>query len=364
MYLGDREYFLKRILNIDEAGLAAVESQVAESYHLFKIPKKGGYRSIRAINRGSPLYAVQKALCYNFLDKVSLPVPAVGFVKGESYLKFLKPHVGKRFFMRLDIHDFFGSITGNMLRAGLSDFFPREGSKNLEDLIELCTLNDSLPQGAVTSPALSNLVFRRTDQRILKYCQSFEVLYRQGERLSEDIHFTRYADDMLFSSDHLDFSKEPYFAGMVSNILISSGFKLNREKTKYGDGEISLSGFVVTGKNIHLSRGKLYPLNKLLHFCGKNQEYTGQKYRVRKSLFQEPDWLRQINGLGLTGGERGTKYFNNADELLDYMCGYRALLLSVLDINDQMDKDMEQLEVKIRKLEMVIDQILSQADMI
>jgi len=357
LFIGSREYFLNQILDADEEALRCILDNIEENYHAFQIPKKGGTRTIQAIDKSSPLYSLQRNLNKNFLEKIPLPIPVTGFVKGESYLTFLKPHTGKRYFLRLDIKNYFDTITVDMIKSQFKEFFGEDDKEDLADLSMICTLDGRLPQGAVTSPAVSNIVFRRTDQRILKYCQSFDLLYLNNRRFTEDICYTRYADDMLFSSNHLDFSKETYFTGMISGILQSTGFQLNRGKIKTGQGEISLSGFVLSD-NIHLSRKKLYSLNRLLFVLGKTQQYTGKTYRVKKTFFQQPDWLDQINALYLKGGHGDVRYFSSHEQLLDYLCGYRALLVSVLKINHGKDQDMRQLCKKIKKLEAVIDCIL------
>lgn len=360
MYIGSREYFLDYILRSDEERIEAVTRDISRFYHTFQIPKNNGYRTIQAISSNSELYWLQKKLCQNFLDKIPLPIPAIGFVKEESYLTFLKPHIGKRYYLRLDIQSFFDSITENMLRRRFGEFFAENEPKNLEDFLTLCTYQGRVPQGAVTSPAISNVVFRQTDQRILKYCQSFDFSYRTGEKLTEDICYTRYADDMLFSSNCLDFSNNAYFIGMISWILQDEGFLLNKDKVKFGRGEISLSGFLIS-QNIHLSRKKLYSINKLLHFLGKTEVYDSKHYRVRKAFFQEADWLNQINRLGLVKYGGGAVRFQGPEDFLNYLCGYRSFLLSVLKANDTADADMRQLNKKIGKLEAIIECVIKAA---
>lgn len=348
---------MDQVLHVPEVLLQYVLSEAEQYYRAFQIPKSGGTRTIQAIDKESLLYQMQKNLNRNFLEKIPLPIPAVGFVKDESYLTFLKPHIGKKYFLRLDIKSFFDTITTSMIESQFEEFFEEGDTENLKYLSALCTLDGRLPQGAVTSPAVSNIVFRRTDQRILKYCQSFDRLYLDGGKLIEDICYTRYADDMLFSSNHLDFFKAPYFAGMISGILKDSGFRLNWGKTKTGQGSISLSGFVLSD-NIHLSRKKLYSLSRLLYTLGKTERYTDKKYRVKKAFFRQPDWLDQINALKLEDGRGGIRCFRSREDFLNYLCGYRAFLLSVLKVNLSDDCGMQQLVNKVNKLEAVIDCIL------
>ena len=113
-----------------------------------------------------------------------------------------------------------------------------EKGQILRLIVDLVTLDGCLPQGAVTSPAVSNLVFARFDQRILKYCQAL------------DIRYTRYADDLLFSQKQqghngLPALSRPWFLKKMRYILRSSGFSLNDEKLRRSDGELALNGFVI-----------------------------------------------------------------------------------------------------------------------
>ncbi|PAE09674.1 reverse transcriptase, partial [Niallia circulans] len=78
-------------------------------------------------------------------------------------------------------------------------------------LANICTLNDSLPQGASTSPALSNLIFIDIDKKISKYC------------MKNKIRYTRYADDLTFSGDFETGKLIKY----IRNTLSANGFTIN-----------------------------------------------------------------------------------------------------------------------------------------
>ncbi len=183
--------------------------------------------------------------------------------------------------------------------------------------VDVCLLDNKLPQGAITSPAISNISFVRTDQRILKYCQSFTSVYVSSKKYTENIVYTRYADDLLFSSDILDFSKERFFLGMIRKILKESGFVTNEKKTHFGYREISLSGYVLS-QNIHLSRKKLYSINKVIHYFGKTDNYTNKKYRIKRVLFSG-DWIEGLNHLQISDGHGNPKRFHSPADLLNYL---------------------------------------------
>lgn len=357
MYIGEKDYFIQGILKTTPPTLDIVLHDIDSCYHEYTIPKADGIRTIQAIEKDSLLYQLQKNLCRYFLYNVSLPTPAIGFVRGESYVRFLSPHVKKNFYLRLDIKDFFGSISSRLIKKCFKEFFSDSDKEMVDSFVSLCTYNGHLPQGAITSPAISNIIFRRADQRILKYCQSFDAKYNNGQKYDEDICYTRYADDLLFSSNYTDFSKDSYFSGMISSILKDFGFKINKSKVKHGKGQISLSGYVIS-ENIHLSRNKLGELNKLLYFFGKTDQYSNKKYRIKKSIFDNKDWIAQVNTLSLVGRHGTRKVFQTPQELLDYLCGYRSFLISILHANQEFDSSMAQLIKKISKLELIVDSIL------
>ena len=199
---------------------------------------------------------MQKNFSKHFLEKQQLPVCVKGFIKGESYISYLESHVGSKYFMRIDIKDFFPSITEKKIKdifSNLISLETKDDNKNILDLIsEITTYNGVLPQGACSSPMISNIIMMRIDQRILKYCQMLGVSY------------TRYADDLLFSSKSFDFKNKKWFLKKVKHILYSQNFTVNYNKIKYGEKEISLNGYVVSDLGIRLSRERLADLKK--HF--------------------------------------------------------------------------------------------------
>ncbi|MGN7312682.1 reverse transcriptase family protein [Alkalicoccobacillus gibsonii] len=227
-------------------------------YHTFDIEKKGGVRQISALRKGNNLYNLQHNLANKFLNTIPLPDNVCGFVKGKSYKDFLKPHVRsvskERFFLRLDIKNFFNSIDTSIIDNALKEYITindkDENSRVLEDIVNIVTLNNVLPQGGVTSPVISNIIFRRLDLRIRKYCSNFDITY------------TRYADDMLFSSRY-EKNLNPFFIKKIYYILKSRKFELNSTKIKRTKNIISLNGFVVDTE-IRISRSKKKDINNFI----------------------------------------------------------------------------------------------------
>ncbi len=141
-----------------------------------------------------------------------------------------KPHVGSSTLLKLDIRHFFDRITYPLVKEKVFKG-ERFSEQNRILLSLLCIHNDSLPQGAPTSPIISNIIMRDFDNAVGKRCSS------------EKINYTRYSDDMTFSGDF-----EPgEVICFVRQELRKMGFFLNGKKTKIvHDGQKkSVTGIVV-----------------------------------------------------------------------------------------------------------------------
>lgn len=331
MFIISEEYFYKKII---ESNIAEIDECVRfkeSAYCLFAIPKKGGKRYISGISPEYELYYMQKHILDNFLSKIELPLCVKGFIKNGSYTNYLTEHINKRYYLRMDIKSFFDTISSEKIKDSFEEYikFPEA----LYCFIEICTLKDKLPQGAITSPAISNIIFRRIDQRITKYCQKFNVSY------------TRYADDLLFSSNNLNFKEKKWFYKKIKYILKSNGFESNYSKKRVGESEISLGGYVLE-KDVHLSRKKLNELNKILYYFKDTSNVS--KYVINRNILKT-DYINQINKLQLQ-----RKKFKDKTDLINYLCGYRAFIISVIKANN---KKMRTMSNKIKQIEKLVKEL-------
>ncbi|MBI4855484.1 MAG: RNA-directed DNA polymerase [Acetobacterium woodii] len=342
MFIFDENYFYNIVIKCDRNQLLNIIKEKNLQYESFEIPKNDGMRVISAIKKNSQLVRLQKNLNSNLFSKIPLPVCVRGFVSGESYNSYLVEHIGKKFFLRADISAFFDSIKKDTIISMLNEFI--SVINVIEQISEVVTLDDKLPQGAITSPSVSNLIFRRIDQRITKYCQELNVTY------------TRYADDMLFSSDKLNFNESTFFYAMIKKILKENGFACNNKKKKIEIDEISLGGFVISN-DVHLSRKKLENINKLIYFFRKDKTFEKQKYLVDSLVFQDKHWLNEVNNLKLKENI-SFKCFSSNNQLIDYLCGYRAFIISIVQANDNNTENIKQLRKKINNIEMIIEAII------
>jgi len=147
-----------------------------------------------------------------------LPVSdcAVAYRNGHNIRDCAEPHVGQETLIHLDIKDFFPSIKEQTVFEALlrETGYP----KSLVGFMSaLCCYKGSLPQGACTSPILSNICFRPCDDELEKFAEEHALVY------------TRYSDDLFFSGSVKDVGE---MIRAVSAILRSYGFRINRDKTK------------------------------------------------------------------------------------------------------------------------------------
>lgn len=364
MVLYSYEYFLDKILESTQEEVEKAKREKIFVCSEMKLPKQSGFRNIVSVEKDSIMKKLQKNLQKNFLDKLPVCPSAKGFVKGNSYMDFLEEHIGHEYFLRMDIHNFFDSIAERLLDENLKNFVRDEeemspdleelesgakGSRIREDIIELCTWQGRVPQGFLTSPSISNLVFRRLDQRIRKYCRAYQ------KEQKREIFYTRYADDLLFSSQGFDFKRNKNFKRMICHILEDYGFSCNENKTIYQNGQISLTGYVIR-KDVHLSRKKLRNINEVLYQFREIIE-CDERVRSEKIKANLQMILQNLNQKKMKKSNGDPIYFADGNRLIHYVAGYRSFFIQIARTehgNTGYDKRMQR---KIHKLEIILENL-------
>ena len=232
-------------------------------YNSFTIPKKnGGERVIHAPKKD--LKFLQKKLsnvlweCYlesiesKSKDKnFKTPVLSHAFEKGKSIITNSQMHRNKKYILNIDLKNFFDSFNFGRVRG----FFIKDRdfavSPEIATVIaQIACYQGKLPQGAPSSPIITNLITRILDYRIVKIAKKYRFTY------------SRYADDMTFStnrelnSNKLRASKElDNFLTELEEVIISSGFEINPKKTRLSNSmqRQEVTGLVVN-KKINVKR--------------------------------------------------------------------------------------------------------------
>lgn len=346
MHIIDRNFFKTAI-----APKELLENDVIPSIPYSSVlEKKIKKRYIYSLKNKSPTLLAQQNLIEVLLRKIDINHSAVGFRKGSCYLNFLEPHSNNYHFLRFDIKNFFHSIDEKLLRDCFSVYFKDEfidlGNKqkltaSFLNLI-LFHVGDSfengdakgkriLPVGFPASPFVSNIFFRKIDIIIQKKCALHNITY------------TRYADDMLFSSSRTDkYIHSDSFAHEIRVILSSHKLKINEKKIVKAKHRISLNGYVIQSsaltnrKNannvsgIFISNKKIIKLKKLIHEMNK---IPVDYIKIMEGVFKE----KIIAGNFVFPITTAFKQKFYKTQARNKLCGFRAYLISFIKFNLRYD---------------------------
>jgi retron-type reverse transcriptase len=212
-----------------------LDTVISKMYYTFYIKKKYGTKKRRIDSPNRELKAIQRLIYDHILQKVPLPGCVHGFRKNHNIRSNAATHCGNKYVYVLDIKDFFPGITHGQVR----DMFTGLGipGNQAEALSELCTYRGVLPQGAVTSPAISNIVFNPIDTGILKLCSGNGIVY------------SRYADDLTFSGN----DRQPLVdtVRLAKELVNFGGFQINQRKNRLMGGK---GANIVTGLRINAGK--------------------------------------------------------------------------------------------------------------
>lgn len=261
-------------------------------YHRYSIPKKTG--GTRAISAPKPALArAQRWILDHVLAKLESEPEAHGFVPGRSIVSNAKPHVGHAVVVNLDLSDFFPTLTfrrvkGLFTKLGYSEHVstvfalittePPRVRAELDGKVWGVALGERvLPQGACTSPAITNAICRRLDRRL------------RGLARRHGFSYTRYADDLTFSGS--DRGKVGLVLKSVRAILADEGFVEHPTKTRVmGRGRRQeVTGITVNDK-IALSRAERRRLRATLFNAARHGLQT-------QNRDAHPDFAAHLRGL-------------------------------------------------------------------
>ena len=215
----------------------------------YKAKKSGAKRTIDAPNQ--ELKGIQAWILRNILQNIEVHNSCHGFVKKRGIKTNAKQHLDKKYVCRLDLKDFFPSIDVTRVKQVYENYTNNPSSAKI--LARLCTFQSYLPQGAVTSPALSNIVFIECDKSIEDVCGAKRIIY------------TRYADDLTFSSNNRVRIFETISS--VKKIIHENGFQINNDKTQFfgGKGPIRVTGVNLNPGYLSIGRRRKRELRASLH---------------------------------------------------------------------------------------------------
>jgi RNA-directed DNA polymerase len=245
-------------------------------YKEFRIPKKSGQHRI-ILAPSTPLKIIQRKLSQVLYSVYNPKAPVHGFVVEKSILTNAQQHSGKKYVLNIDLEDFFHSIHfGRVLGMLMKPPYncPRDVAVTLAKICcHTQSINGSpksiLPQGAPTSPTISNMICSRLDSELRRLAEKNKCFY------------TRYCDDITFSTniskmpaeiwiDTIDGNSIHCLGDKITSIIMQNGFKINQKKVRlqHKSSRQEVTGLTVN-KFPNVKRKLITEVSSILHMWNK-----------------------------------------------------------------------------------------------
>jgi RNA-directed DNA polymerase len=304
-----------------------------EKYRIFYIHKKsGGMRTIT-----SPISALRiiQSKLNQIFRLVYKPGPSIhGFVLNKSIVSNAQVHSGDfdKYILNLDLKDFFPSIHYDRVIQMFMVAPYNFGYSVAEILAKICCFNGSLPQGAPSSPIVSNMICAKLDlhlDKLAKQCNS---------------NYTRYADDITFSFSSTSLEDMPIdlvtlingkieLGSAIMNIILENGFEVNSKKVRLQtrSQRQEVTGLIVNGSRPNVKRNYIRQIRAMLYAWKKfgldaaEKEHWERYSTKQQNPWHEPPSLMQvirgkIDFLGMVRGKNDIVYgrlLNEYKQLLE-----------------------------------------------
>jgi RNA-directed DNA polymerase len=295
-----------------------LEKHAAYRYTQASIPKRrGGKRTLLVPERRLKFFQ-RKTL--KLLEELHSPrAPVHGFIKDRGAITNANAHQKRPYLLNLDLQNYFGAITRRRVR-GMLEALGLEAEVAVA-VCSICVTRDQLPQGAPTSPILSNMVAYRLDRELMNFAKAHRLRY------------TRYADDISLSSYALPtalFEEGVPVQGTLSvkqlsaslrSTIVSNGFEINPGKIWFSGPKSrkEVTGLIVnefTNVKRNFVRNLRASLHKVETMGVAPAEKAYQKrYRTAAPLEQvlrgRLEWIAQVRGRSFSAYRTLAKRFNN-----------------------------------------------------
>lgn len=269
--------------------------KIENLYESFKIPKKnGGFRQIHAPKKD--LKQIQKSLAealYKYEKEIAKKNGlnsniSHAFEKGKSFITNAQIHRNKRFVINVDLENFFDSFHFGRVRGYFMKNKNYQCSEEVATTIaQIACYEGKLPQGAPSSPIITNMICNIFDMRLLRLAKKYKLDY------------TRYADDLSFSTNDkkfVDFEKQ-FFEELTQEIN-RAGFSINDKKTRvqYKDSHQEVTGIVVN-KKLNVDRTYYKDTRAMAYQLYRTGEYTidGERKGTKEQLEGRFSFINQLD---------------------------------------------------------------------
>jgi len=328
-----REKFFKLQTRKDVANLLEVEEKrlvyhlyiatPLQKYKSFDIAKQSG--ATRRIDAPiSALKIIQQKL-NQVLSAVYTPKsPVHGFSQNKGIRTNAKAHVRQKFVLNVDLKDFFPSINFGRVRGLFMGKPYKLNNAVATVLAQICCFNNQLPQGAPTSPIVSNMICGKLDDELQDLARIHKCVY------------TRYADDISISTHRAVFpdafakyspdTEKIELGSKLEQTILSNGFSVNPKKTRLQDKSRrqQVTGLIVNRK-VNVKRSFINQIRAMLHAWERfgpllaEEEYLRKYNRAKRSPFnKKPVFKNVVRGkieyLGMVRGQNDPLYMRYFDQ--------------------------------------------------
>jgi len=290
-------------------------------YKSFTIPKKSG--GVRQISTPITALKIIQRKLNQVLQAVYEIKPSVhGFVQGKNIVTNAKAHSGKRYILNLDLKDFFPSINFGRVR-GLFMAVPYSLNAEVATVLaQICCYNNELPQGAPTSPIVTNMICAKMDSQFQRLAKLYKATY------------TRYADDITFSTTLPKFPEALAYivkeetgdrlvlGDALLDIITENGFLLNEQKLRLQtrDNHQEVTG-LTTNQFPNVDRKYIRQIRAMLHAWAKfgldaaeKEHHTKYEVKSRLDIKGKPHFRQVLRGkiefVGMVRGDKDPIYRN------------------------------------------------------
>ena len=232
--------------------LYGLSNNLEKHYHNVLIPKRDGSKRKLSVP-DLILKRVQKSIADNILAQYPVSKYAKAYKVGSNVQRNAQPHIGKKKILKLDIEGFFDHILYSQVKNIV--FCEEKFAEPIRVLLTmLCYYKESLPQGAPTSPAITNIIMYDFDETVGAFC---------GEK---KIAYTRYCDDVTFSGDF----DEGEVIAFVKGELCKLGLFLKNRKTAVipASKRQTVTGIVVNEK-LNITKDYKKKIRQEMHYIQK-----------------------------------------------------------------------------------------------
>jgi len=286
------------------------------TYISFTLTKKNGTK--RIIHAPNPMLKRIQRKIKSQLEKIYIPPNCVkGFCINESIKNNALPHINKNNVFNIDLKNFFPSLSaGRVYGIFISKLF-NFSEEVAFYLTKLCTVDNMLPQGSPASPIISNIISYNMDIDIMNYCKKF------------NISFTRYADDLTFSSNRNRFpkglveikDKKAKPGEILYKIINKNNFEINEDKIRFFHSSVrqEVTNLTVNEK-VNINKKYIKRIRTCLH----NIELNGLSKATK--TFYEIEYDRKLENPSSKQEEHHLNVLKGRIEFIRFILGNENLI--------------------------------------